>query len=178
MERAQEAILTLLQKYLPYALEARTGETQSGEFPRVAAEYPHVDLPLPNRYELAYDDKHTLFGTGDFPVVVILPGSTTIDVKLTTGYLMDMSHNIAIVVLLKHGDPSILQRQRSRYAEAIVEVLLTHQQDPVIGRERISYDEWEIRYDKVLWREDERSFLGSVFVQVRCRERERYSAVG
>jgi len=174
MERAQEAILVLLKKYLPYALETRTGETQPADFQRIEGDYPYVDLPLPNRYELAYDDKHTLFGTGDFPVIVILPGSTTIDVKLTTGYLMDLSHNIAIVALLKHNDPSILQRQRARYAEAIVEVLLTHQQDPVVGGERISYDDWEIRYDKVLWREDERSFLGSVFVQVRCRERVRY----
>jgi len=167
IETAQEAIKSILETYLPAELASRASP-EGGTA---------VDLTQPARYLLNYDPKiMPIINQSLFPVCAITPARTKLDDRLSSGYVVKDWHSIGIFFLflaLSAGQTDtlnameIIQRQRSRYAEASIAALKKHQQST--GLEQIVVD--SVEYTRTLPTDAAMSsFCGGVLVSVRARD--------
>lgn len=143
---------------LPAALAAR--ESPPG--------LPSLQLPPPALYLLSFDEQFTVIPAGKLPCLILLPGRSRVETTSVAAPVVDYVHELAVVCLLQDPDIDALQRRRARYAEAIVDVLLSHIHElaPAIHL-RIT----DVAYDRTLRDERAASYLSSVWVLLEARER-------
>lgn len=160
MERVQALLKDMLETHLPEQLSAR--ESPEG--------YPVLSLPAPKKYLFNFDDGFTVIAAGEYPAVILLPGSTRVEYNSIRAYVDDL-HELAIVCLLQDNDADRLQQKRARYAEAIREAILDNFKaaDPIISAQITS-----ISYDRTLRDESTSAYLSSVWLVVEVRERVAY----
>ena len=164
IEEVQDAINTVLKNYLEANLALERAPSGGVRLPMIA----------PRKYTINYDTDQTFLTQDQLPAFIQIPEKTPPDHTLQ-GYHTYWNHKIRLALVLEQvhtGDAleacEALQRQRSRYARAIIRTLWEHQQDSVMVK--ITLD--DILYSKMMHSAEESRFVGSVWLYVTVKEKE------
>ena len=135
-----------------------------------------VALPLiaPKKYLINFDPETTILTQDLLPALIQIPEKTPPNHTLQ-GYHTYWEHRIRLALIVEQvhtGDAltacETLQRQRSRYAKAIIKTLWAHQQEDPIYKVTLN----DILYSKMMHNAEESRFVGSVWLYLTVLEKE------
>jgi len=127
-----------------------------------------LELPVPAEYAWDYDPNFTVFNK--YPVCMILGVSQQLNDRLSLGYRIVSQNQIAVVMLIIDQNPTMLDKKKSRYGDAIVEFMKKFNGSDY-GRDYITMFGPDIRidYTRATRDEDKAAYLGSVWVLTEAR---------
>lgn len=166
IEEVQDKINSLLSTGLEANLAALRAPVGGTALPLVA----------PNKYLINYDPDTSMIPMNMLPAVIQMPEKSPVDHRTQNGIHVYWHHNIRIALVLSQLSTNAtaldavetLQRQRSRYARAIIKTLWAGQQQNPLTQIILR----DILYSKPMMNAEEDRFLGSVWLLITAVEYE------
>jgi len=133
-----------------------------------------LTLAVPAKYHLGFDESSEIIKTA--PTTLIIPGTTTEQPLVGSGFLTDNIHSIAVCHFLKCHNIENLQRMKSRYAVATRNIIVKRSDadDVTIDKGCIGrcYDVEMSYLTRKVNDEDQISYVASVWIMFKAEERE------
>ena len=166
IEEAQNALVTVLQAGLATNLTAL--EEPSG--------LEALTLTAPNKYAINFDPNKIMMPMNLLPACVQIPVSSSLQHRMQSGLRVKWEHYIKMALVLQPVSTKTdaiaacetLQKQRSRYAEAIMKTLWAGMPSGSV----YDIDLIDIKYSDTFANNNETRFLGTVWLLLTVKENE------
>jgi len=127
-----------------------------------------LELPMPQEFLWDFDSNFTIINK--YPACMILGVSEKLNDLMSLGCRVVSENSIAVVMIIKDQDPTLLDRKKSRYGEAIIEFMKEFNSSSY-GREYITMfgPAMRVDYSRAVRDEAIASYVGSVWVFTEAR---------